>query len=45
MHDADIVIMDEPTASLSQKEIDELYVIIRNLKTKQINNFYIAQTR
>ena len=32
VHDADIVIMDEPTASLSQKEIDELYLIIRNLK-------------
>ena len=33
IHDADIVIiMDEPTASLSQKEINELYTIIRNLK-------------
>ncbi len=34
IHDADIVIMDEPTASLSQKEINELYAIIRNLKNQ-----------
>ena len=36
VHDADIVIMDEPTASLSQKEIEELYSIIRNLKKQKI---------
>ena len=29
IHDADIVIMDEPIASLSQKEINELYTIIK----------------
>ncbi len=30
--DAQIVIMDEPTAALSQKEIEELYVLIELLK-------------
>lgn len=30
--EADVVIMDEPTASLSFKEIEELYVIIEKLK-------------
>jgi rhamnose transport system ATP-binding protein len=30
--DADVVIMDEPTAALSQKEIEDLYVLIELLK-------------
>ncbi|MDB5612508.1 MAG: sugar transporter ATP-binding protein [Devosia sp.] len=30
--DAQVVIMDEPTAALSQKEIEELYVLIQLLK-------------
>ena len=30
--DADIVIMDEPTAALSQKEIEDLYVLVELLK-------------
>jgi rhamnose transport system ATP-binding protein len=32
--DARIVIMDEPTAALSQREIDELFVIVRRLKSE-----------
>lgn len=31
-HDAKVVIMDEPTAALSQQEIQELYKIIRRLQ-------------
>jgi len=31
-HDARVLIMDEPTASLSQKEVDELFVIVRKLQ-------------
>lgn len=31
-HDTRILIMDEPTASLSQKEVDELFVIVRKLR-------------
>ena len=42
VHDADIVIMDEPTASLSQKEIDELYVIIRSLKKQNKSIIFIS---
>ncbi len=42
IHDADIVIMDEPTASLSQKEIDELYTIIRNLKKQNKSIIFIS---
>ena len=42
VHDADIVIMDEPTASLSQKEIDELYLIIRNLKKQNKSIIFIS---
>ena len=42
IHDADIVIMDEPTASLSQKEINELYAIIRNLKKQNKSIIFIS---
>ncbi len=42
IHDADIVIMDEPTASLSQKEINELYTIIRNLKRQNKSIIFIS---
>ena len=42
IHDADIVIMDEPTASLSQKEIYELYSIIRNLKKQNKSIIFIS---
>ncbi|WP_366657020.1 sugar ABC transporter ATP-binding protein [Fodinicurvata sp. EGI_FJ10296] len=33
-HDARVVIMDEPTAALSQREIDDLYAIIHRLKAE-----------
>ena len=42
IHDADIVIMDEPTASLSQKEINELYTIIRKLKKQNKSIIFIS---
>lgn len=32
--DARVVIMDEPTAALSKKEIDELYVMVERLKSE-----------
>jgi rhamnose transport system ATP-binding protein len=32
--DAKIVIMDEPTAALSHKEVEELYVIVKKLKAE-----------
>ncbi len=33
-HDARVVIMDEPTAALSQREIDDLYTIVRRLRAE-----------
>ncbi len=33
-HDAQIIIMDEPTAALSEREIDELFEIVRQLKAQ-----------
>ena len=34
-YNADLVIMDEPTSALTEKEIDKLYDIIRDLKEKK----------
>ncbi|MEM9196704.1 MAG: sugar ABC transporter ATP-binding protein [Pseudomonadota bacterium] len=33
-HDARVVIMDEPTAALSQHEIDELFALVQSLKAE-----------
>lgn len=41
-HDSDIVIMDEPTAALNIKEVDALYEIIRDLKSKGKTVIYIS---
>ena len=41
-HDTDIVIMDEPTASLNIKEVEALYGIIANLKEKGKTVIYIS---
>lgn len=40
--DAELIIMDEPTAALSDKEIDMLFKIIRNLKSKGVSFIYIS---
>lgn len=34
-YNADLVIMDEPTSALTEKEIDKLYAIIKDLKEKK----------
>lgn len=39
---AKIIVFDEPTAALSNKEIDDLFVIIRDLKEKGIGIVYIS---
>ncbi len=39
---AKIIIMDEPTSALSNKEIENLYRIIRDLKSKGIGIIYIS---
>jgi ribose transport system ATP-binding protein len=40
--DAEILVMDEPTASLTKKEIDVLFQIIRTLKTQGASVIYIS---
>ena len=40
--EADIIIMDEPTAAISEGEIKRLFRIIRNLKEKNVTVIYIS---
>lgn len=40
--DAKILVMDEPTASLSAKEVDKLFQIVENLKNQGIAIIYIS---
>jgi ribose transport system ATP-binding protein len=40
--DARILIMDEPTSSLSQRETDRLYAVIRDLKARGVSIVYIS---
>ncbi|MTH53499.1 ATP-binding cassette domain-containing protein [Bacillus mangrovi] len=41
-YDAEVLIMDEPTASLTDKEIDKLFAIIEDLKSKEVGIIYIS---
>lgn len=41
-HDAKIIIFDEPSAALTEAEIDELFKIIRDLREKQLGIVYIS---
>ncbi|MCI9553488.1 MAG: sugar ABC transporter ATP-binding protein [Acutalibacter sp.] len=41
-HNSDIIVMDEPTASLSNKEVDTLYRIIGDLKKQGKTIIYIS---
>lgn len=41
-HKASIVIMDEPTANLNQSEIDALFAIIHDLKSKGVSIIYVS---
>jgi ribose transport system ATP-binding protein len=42
LHEADIIIMDEPTASLSLREIDDLFQIVRELKGHGVSTIFIS---
>lgn len=42
VHKAKIVIMDEPSSSLSKKELDLLYELIRKLKKQNIAVIYVS---
>jgi ribose transport system ATP-binding protein len=41
-HEADLIIMDEPTSALSQNEIEDLFTVIRQLKAKGVGVIYIS---
>ena len=41
-HDSKILILDEPTAALTQKEVEELFKIMNDLKAKGIGMIYIS---
>lgn len=41
-YDAKIIVMDEPTSSLTEKEVDHLFRIINKLKTKGCGIIYIS---
>lgn len=41
-HELKVLILDEPTASLSEKEIDNLFRIVKELKKKDISIIYVS---
>lgn len=41
-HDLKVLILDEPTAALTNAEIDELFTIMRNLKKQNVAMIYIS---
>ena len=41
-HDAKVIIFDEPSAALTETEIEELFKIIRDLRDKQMGIVYIS---
>lgn len=42
MTDAKIIIMDEPTAALTEKEIDQLFTVVRRLQQQGVGFIYIS---
>src|SRR5690606_27919381 len=41
-YQAQIVVMDEPTSAISNKEVDKLFQIIQKLKTNGVTVIYIS---
>ncbi len=41
-HDAKVIIFDEPSAALTESEIEQLFKIIRDLRNKQLGIVYIS---
>ena len=41
-HNSDVLIMDEPTSALTEREVDHLFAIIRDLRARGIGIVYIT---
>jgi inositol transport system ATP-binding protein len=41
-HNADLIIMDEPTSAITDKEVEQLFTIIDSLKKKGVTVIYIS---
>ncbi len=41
-YNAEVIVMDEPSATLTEKEVENLYKIVAELKTKGISVIYIS---
>lgn len=41
-HDVRLVIMDEPTASLTRKEVDALFVVVKDMQAKGIATLFVS---
>ena len=42
MRDAQILVMDEPSAALTKKEVEQLYLLIDDLKQRGIGVVYVS---
>ena len=41
-HDVKLVIMDEPTTALTRKEVDNLFVVVKDLQSKGISTMFVS---
>jgi methyl-galactoside transport system ATP-binding protein/inositol transport system ATP-binding protein len=41
-YNSKLIIMDEPTSALTNREVEQLFTIMRNLKTKGVSMIYIS---
>jgi inositol transport system ATP-binding protein len=41
-HDSDVLIMDEPTSAITEKEVEHLFTIIRDLRARGVGIVYIT---
>jgi simple sugar transport system ATP-binding protein len=41
-HDVKLVIMDEPTASLTRREVDSLFAVVQEMQTKGIATLFVS---
>ena len=42
VRDARVLVMDEPSAALTKKEVEQLYVLVDDLKSKGIGIVYVS---